>query len=581
MAVERPKLLIIPGASVPGHDLAEALRDRFEITVAEDGPASPATREATDVVLAPADRLPMIAAELANDRVTTLLNAIGEGVCLASAEGRFLWMNDFFAALDDSTQARVADIAREASAWFARESRQRGMRPGGEANEQGTPAVKFELSSDDDQRHFEVYVTPVPVRASASAEAPGLEGGSGQVAVAVRDMTASLRFRRKMDAIDRAGSELVSLEAEELRRMNAMERLKFIEHKIVQYTRDLLNFDHFAIFLVDVKDKKLQLVISSGLPSDIQDLDLFIEGEGSGISGMVASTGRSYICTDAGSDERYIPGLPGCRSSLTVPLRLHDRVIGVLDVESAKPGAFTKDDQQFAEIFARHIAIALHMLDLLVSERVQTNLAVSGRVQGELDEPLDDILREADEMLRSMATADPEGAAHLQRIRADVESIRARMKAVAGGPQTLLGVDRALQDRRRDPAFEGRRVLIADDAAKIRRVIGDVLRHRGCEVTICEDGAEAIEAIERQSEAFDLIISDIKMPDRNGYEVFAAAQRKNIETPVILMTGFGYDPHHSIVRASQEGLQSVLFKPFEIEQLLEQVRTVFSEKQRA
>ena len=38
------------------------------------------------------------------------------------------------------------------------------------------------------------------------------------------------------------------------------------------------------------------------------------------------------------------------------------------------------------------------------------------------------------------------------------------------------------------------------------------------------------------------------------------------------MTGFGYDPHHSIVRASQEGLQSVLFKPFEIELLVKQVR---------
>jgi DNA-binding NtrC family response regulator len=37
------------------------------------------------------------------------------------------------------------------------------------------------------------------------------------------------------------------------------------------------------------------------------------------------------------------------------------------------------------------------------------------------------------------------------------------------------------------------------------------------------------------------------------------------------MTGFGYDPNHSIVRASREGLATVLFKPFKIEQLLEEV----------
>ena len=38
------------------------------------------------------------------------------------------------------------------------------------------------------------------------------------------------------------------------------------------------------------------------------------------------------------------------------------------------------------------------------------------------------------------------------------------------------------------------------------------------------------------------------------------------------MTAFGYDPNHSIVRASQEGLQAVLFKPFKVEQFLAEVR---------
>ena len=37
------------------------------------------------------------------------------------------------------------------------------------------------------------------------------------------------------------------------------------------------------------------------------------------------------------------------------------------------------------------------------------------------------------------------------------------------------------------------------------------------------------------------------------------------------MTGFGYDPHHSIVRASQEGLSQVMFKPFKVNQLLEEL----------
>ncbi|MCE2968514.1 MAG: hypothetical protein LW831_13410, partial [Phycisphaeraceae bacterium] len=55
------------------------------------------------------------------------------------------------------------------------------------------------------------------------------------------------------------------------------------------------------------------------------------------------------------------------------------------------------------------------------------------------------------------------------------------------------------------------------------------------------------------------------------YEIFAAARKVSPDLPVILMTGFGYDPHHSVVRASQEGLSCVLFKPFQAERLIEEV----------
>ena len=65
--------------------------------------------------------------------------------------------------------------------------------------------------------------------------------------------------------------------------------------------------------------------------------------------------------------------------------------------------------------------------------------------------------------------------------------------------------------------------------------------------------------------------SDVRAPLLLAIEVFRAAKNLNNETPVILMTGFGYDPHHSIVRSSQEGLHCFLFKPFQIEQLLEEV----------
>ena len=109
----------------------------------------------------------------------------------------------------------------------------------------------------------------------------------------------------------------------------------------------------------------------------------------------------------------------------------------------------------------------------------------------------------------------------------------------------------------------------AEDAAQPFQP-GDVLTKAGALVVMARDGDEAIAMIHSQS--FDLVLSDIKMPHKNGYEVFAAAKSAASPCPVILITGFGYDPEHSIVRASREGLAAVLFKPFKVEQLLENIR---------
>ncbi len=126
-------------------------------------------------------------------------------------------------------------------------------------------------------------------------------------------------------------------------------------------------------------------------------------------------------------------------------------------------------------------------------------------------------------------------------------------------------------DTRRDDRLTGKRILVADDEPNIRRVVRDVLARRGCEVRLAKDGYEACTLLEQEGHELDLVISDIKMPYRNGYEIYAAAQRARDGLPVLLMTGFGYDPHHSVVRASQDGLAGVLFKPFKVEAFLEEV----------
>ncbi len=592
MAKDRPKILVLGGPGLKPEALSKRLGDHFEVVVVGDGAAV----EPYAAILVDAgfegvgngvgDGVPSL----------ELLDAIGEGVCVVEPSGVVSWSNRCFSEFDESTQNRVSTICRKAARWFVQRAEAAGVRGGrgvsggdvgsgvgGESGDDDQGWVEgtdedcrhFEIASHDQSRFYEILTWPMW---EGEGDARHLE----HVAAVVRDVSESRRIRQKMEAIDLAGGELVRLDADAVRGMNVMERLSLLEKKVVKYSRDLLHFDHFTIRLIDPYSGRLETVMACGLPPEAMDLELYPLVDDNGISGYVAATGKAWLCADTEKDERYLPGLVNARSSLTIPLRLHDKVIGVLDVESKQPHAFAEEDRQFGEIFARYVAIAIQTLDLLVVERSSTNEALSGQVRGELVEPLEDILRETDWLEAQDKQVDAETAIHIAKIKADVDTIQRRVSNVASGPQTLLGVEREAQTSKPDPMLMGRRILVADDEKKVRKIIADVLRRRGCEVVECPSGAEAIIQLNRvaegKSQPFDIVLSDIKMPDHNGYEVFSTSKRCQPNLPVILMTGFGYDPHHSIVRASQDGLQCVLFKPFQVDRMIEEVKKAIADQ---
>lgn len=81
------------------------------------------------------------------------------------------------------------------------------------------------------------------------------------------------------------------------------------------------------------------------------------------------------------------------------------------------------------------------------------------------------------------------------------------------------------------------------------------------------DGMKAMQEIVKGK--VDLVLTDIAMPDMDGYELFWRIKDYDENIPVIMMTGFGYDPNHVLVRAKVDGLKDVLYKPFDIEKLAE------------
>ena len=114
----------------------------------------------------------------------------------------------------------------------------------------------------------------------------------------VWDATSGNRLQSRIDAIDASGRELSRIDNEAVAKLRPSERLKLLQDKIIGYSKDLMQFDHFAIRLLDKRTRKLEVVIAEGLPREALEIDLYARPEGNGISGYVAATGRSYVCHD-------------------------------------------------------------------------------------------------------------------------------------------------------------------------------------------------------------------------------------------------------------------------------------------
>ena len=109
-----------------------------------------------------------------------------------------------------------------------------------------------------------------------------------------------------------------------------------------------------------------------------------------------------------------------------------------------------------------------------------------------------------------------------------------------------------------DDRLAGLSILVVDDDNGICRTLKELLTADGCLVTTASDGLEALACLERAD--FDLMLSDVVMPNMDGHELYLKVQELHPELPVLMMTAFHYDKDHIIKRSRIEGLEGVIFK---------------------
>ncbi|CAA9544320.1 MAG: hypothetical protein AVDCRST_MAG73-2257, partial [uncultured Thermomicrobiales bacterium] len=118
------------------------------------------------------------------------------------------------------------------------------------------------------------------------------------------------------------------------------------------------------VFLVDETDGGLIVRANVGYPGP-SPVGLRMP-QGAGVCGRVAATGETYLVVDVRTDPHYLqgPDLFGTRSELAAPIRVGDRVAGVLDVQSEVPGAFDAEDATALQALAGAVGVAIHNASL-------------------------------------------------------------------------------------------------------------------------------------------------------------------------------------------------------------------------
>jgi CheY-like chemotaxis protein/PAS domain-containing protein len=553
VVAEKPRLLVIDRDSLQGTPTFDCLVESFDVvTVRTISKALAFLRDQQfSAVFVDASQLASVRWVGMMIQAEEILDAISDGVAVVDPDLRIIWANPEFHLLMDSSSPGVGSSFYSALG----QPEVLGPDPCPFTSAVASKAPASTAIKIVGGRYFRLTVTPVFDATNALTHLIAL----------TRETTDETQQQLKVNAIHQAGDELADLTPDELAEMGVEERTDLLKYNIARHMKDLLGLDFIEIRLLDRATNRLIPLLTEGMTPLAANRELFALREGNGVTGYVAATGVSYVCPDTTKDPLYIEGAAGSRSSLTVPLIYHGTVIGTLNVESPHPNAFDDRDRQFIEIYGRNVASALNTLELLQAEKVVTAVASVAAINRELALPLDDIITDATTVLDRYAGHDEDIVARLRHLLYRAREIRSLIHKAGSTVVPQPKQSRAAPT----PRLAGARILVVDADEAVRRSAHHLLGCQGASVETARDAHEAI-ALSRQS-AYSTALVDIRLPDLDGYEAFKRLRNVQPNVPIILMTGFGWDPSHSIVKARQEGLQTVLYKPFRADRLMEAV----------
>jgi PAS domain S-box-containing protein len=181
---------------------------------------------------------------------------------------------------------------------------------------------------------------------------------------------SNLKRQEKLSALNEYGGNL-----------NKADGMKEIYELTLNAMKKTLGFEFATYFAVE--GKRLKLAAHRGYPKKL-NVALPLNGD-AGISLKAVKTGKPVFVPDIRQEKAYIAGRPGMLSELAVPIKIRNKILGVLNVESERLAAFDEEDKQLLEILASHAATAISNLERrknleIISKKIRNLMKSSTKI---------------------------------------------------------------------------------------------------------------------------------------------------------------------------------------------------------
>jgi len=142
--------------------------------------------------------------------------------------------------------------------------------------------------------------------------------------------------------------------------------------RVAEVVRKVIDYEIFAILLLNEKTQELRFRFQIGYPPEFADRTRVKVGEG--VTGISAQSRQAVLINDVREDTRYIEAIPNVCSELAIPLITKNRVIGVIDIEGREPGAFTEEHVRILTLVASRMAAGIENAQLYTRTTKQARI---------------------------------------------------------------------------------------------------------------------------------------------------------------------------------------------------------------